>query len=273
MNTTAASSTAREFTATPVFEGMARAGYVARGVIWLLVGVLALRLAQGVGSQPSQQGAMRTIAHQPFGHALLVVLAIGLVGYSLWRIAQAFVGSTPEAGKHGAVERIGALASGIAYGIFAVIAIELLRSSAKVSSSTSSTRKATASALSWPAGRELVAVAGLVMLGVAAYQIYTGVTRKFLEYSKTGEMAPPIRTAFTAVGTAGMTARGVAFGLVGLFLLQAAKNANARDAVGLDGALYRVTNHAYGTLLLIFIALGLIAFGLYSLADARYRKI
>jgi hypothetical protein len=273
MNTTsAASSTAREFTATPFFEGMARAGYLARGAIYLLVGVLAFRLAEGVGSQPSQQGAMRTIAHQPFGHALLVLLAIGLVCYAIWRAAQAFVGRTPEAGQHSALDRIGALGSGIAYGVFAVIAIQLLRGSAKVAS-PNSTKKAAAGALTWPAGREIVAIAGLILLAVAAYQIYMGVSRKFLEDSKTGEMGPATRKAFTIVGTAGMTARGIAFGLMGLFALKAARDANAQDAVGLDGALYRVTTHAYGTVLLVLIALGLVAFGVYSIADARYRKI
>jgi hypothetical protein len=127
--------------------------------------------------------------------------------------------------------------------------------------------------LHWPAGRELVAAAGLVFIGIAVFQAYLGVSKKFLEYSKTGEMGHSTLRAFTAIGRVGLVARAVAFALIGLFTLKAARDYNPRDAVGLDGALTRLTHHAYGTTALIVVALGLIVFGAYSLADARYRKI
>jgi Domain of Unknown Function (DUF1206) len=274
MNTTSTvQSNAREFTATPAFEAAARAGYVARGIVYALIGVLAFRIAEGVGTQPaSQQGALREIAHQSFGHALLVLMAIGLAGYALWRAAQAFVGSTPEAGRHSALDRVAAVGSGIAYGAFCAIAISVLRGSSG-GNSTSSARKATAGVLGWPAGRELVGAAGLILIGIGAYQAYLGLSRKFLEDSKTAQMGPTVRKAFTATGVVGLCSRAVAFGLMGIFALKAAVDFNARDAVGLDGALYRLTHHAYGTIALIVVACGLIAFGIYSLADARYRKI
>jgi hypothetical protein len=266
-------SNAREFTATPAFEVAARAGYVARGLIYALIGMLAFRLAEGLGTQPpSQQGALRELAGQSFGHALLVLMAIGLAGYALWRAAQAFVGSTPEAGRHNALDRIAAVGSGIAYGAFCAIAISVLRGSSG-GNSTGSARKATAGVLGWPAGREIVGAAGLVLLGIAAYQAYTGLSRKFLEDSKTGLMRPAVRRAFTATGVVGLCARAVAFALMGIFALKAAIDFNPRDAVGLDGALYRLTHRAYGTVALIVVACGLIAFGVYSLVDARFRKI
>ena len=124
---TATRARAREATASPVFEGLARAGYLARGTIYILVGILAFQLANGVGSKPaSQQGALRTIADQTFGHALLLVMAVGLAGYAIFRLAQAFVGETPEAGKQSAFDRIGAAGSAVAYGTFCAIAISLL---------------------------------------------------------------------------------------------------------------------------------------------------
>ena len=118
MNTTA-QGTARAFTRTPLFEALARTGYAARGLIYIVIGALAFRLAQGVGGQPAnQKGALRTVAHQPFGHWILLAVAIGLAGYAIWRLTQAIVGTTPEAGKHSTFDRIGALGSAIAYGSF-----------------------------------------------------------------------------------------------------------------------------------------------------------
>ena len=273
MSMPSAPETARAFTSTKLFEGLARGGYAARGVIYVLIGILALRLARGVGTEKaSQQGALRTIAHQSFGRTLLVAMAIGLAGYALWRLAQALVGETPEAGKHDAKDRVAAVGSGIAYAAFCVIAISVLRGKSGGNSSSSS-RKATADALGWTGGRELVGLVGLVIIGIGAYQIYQGVAKRFLEDSKTGEMTAEVRRAFTYLGVAGHVARGVAFVLIGIFAIKAAIDYKPREAVGLDGALYRLTQHTYGSVALLVVALGLIAFGAYSLADARFRKI
>ena len=263
---------ATAFTQTALFEGLARAGYAARGVIYAMIGVLAIRIAQGTGTaRPNQQGAMQKIGHQPFGHAMLLLLAIGLGGYALWRLALALVGQTPEYGKHSAMDRVGAVGSAIAYAAFCLLAVSVLRGTAGSSASKPSTT--TAGVLHWTGGREIVAAAGILFLGVAAYQAYLGLSKKFLKYSKTAEMSPGVRTAFTRIGTAGLVARAVAFALIGAFVLKAAIDYTPRDAVGIDGALVRLTHHAYGTTALIVVAAGLILFGAYSLADARYRKI
>jgi hypothetical protein len=263
---------ATTFTETRLFALLARAGYVGRGVIYALIGVLAFRIAEGVGSaRPNQQGAMNKIAHQPFGHGLLVLLAIALGGYALWRLAQALIGHTPEYGRHSTVERIGAAGSFVAYAAFCILAITILRGSAANSSTKPS--KTTAGVLHWPAGREIVAGVGLLFLVIAAYQAYLGLSKKFLSYSKTYQMTRPTLKAFTAIGVVGLVARAVAFALIGLFTLKAARDYSPKDAVGIDGALTRLTHHAYGTTALIIVAIGLIVFGAYSLADARYRKI
>ncbi|HET6171680.1 MAG TPA: DUF1206 domain-containing protein [Gaiellales bacterium] len=272
MNANPVPRNATAFTETPIFEGLARAGYAARGVIYAMIGLLAIRLAQGTGTaRPNQQGAMQKIAHQHFGHALLVLLAIGLGGYAVWRLTQAAVGHTPEYGKHSAMDRVGAVGSGIAYGAFCVLAISVLRGTA--GNSSAKPRTSTAGVLHWPAGRELVAAAGVLFLLIAVYQTYLGLSKKFLKYSKTGEMSRSVLKVFTKIGVAGLVARAVAFALIGIFILKAAIDYTPRDAVGIDGALVRLTHHTYGTTALIVVAAGLIVFGAYSLADARYRKI
>lgn len=267
-------ATAHEFTRTPAFEALARAGYAARGAIYMVIGLLAIRLAEGFGNAApaSQQGALRTIAHQRYGNALLLVVAIGLGGYSLWRLTQALLGWTPEAGKHSTLDRVGAAGSGLAYGGLCLLSVGLLLGSPAAARSGNA-KKTTADVFGWPAGRALVAVAGIVFLVIAAYQIYQAVSRRFLDDSKIAEMGEGVRKAFTFLGISGLLARGVAFGLIGSFVLRAAIDYNAKQATGLDGALARLPTHSYGTASLYIVAAGLIAFGIYSLADARYRKI
>jgi hypothetical protein len=263
---------AESFTETPLFEGLARVGYAARGAIYALIGVLAIRLANGVSApRPNQQGAMHQIAQQRFGHALLLVVAIGLGGYALWRLAQALVGHTPEYGEHSKLDRIGAAGSAVAYGAFCLLAISVLRGTD--SNSSAQTKKTTADVFDWPAGRELIGAVGLLFIGIGIYQAYLGLSKKFLEYSKTAQMSHAVKRAFTAIGVVGLVARAVAFGLIGIFVLKAAIDYSPRDAVGIDGALAKLTQHAYGTTALFVVAAGLIAFGAYSFADARYRKI
>jgi hypothetical protein len=111
------------------------------------------------------------------------------------------------------------------------------------------------------------------MIAVALYQGYRGVTKKFLKDSKVEEMKPEVKKWITRVGTVGHLARMVVFGLVGIFLVKAAIDYNPRQAVGLDGALAKLTHYSYGPLLLGVVAAGLIAFAVYSLSDARYRRI
>jgi hypothetical protein len=266
---------AEGFVRTPLFEGLARAGYVARGLIYAIIGVLAIRLAEGISAKPaSQQGALQTLASQPFGHALLILMAIGLGGYAIWRLTQAVVGVTPEAGRHSTMDRIGALGSGIAYGTFCVLSISvLMHGSSAAAGSNQKPRDLTATAFTWPGGRLIVGIVGAVFLIVAIYQAYLGLSQRFLDDSKTFEMSPGVRKAFTWVGTFGLCARAVAFALIGIFIVQAARTYNAQETVGLDGALVRVTRQSYGPWLLGIVAVGLIAFGIYSIADAKFRKI
>jgi Domain of Unknown Function (DUF1206) len=264
--------TGGEFVRSRAFELLSRAGFVARGLIYAIIGILALKLALGQGGKlTNQQGALHTVANQPFGKVLLTLVAIGLGGYALWRFVRAAIGHGPE-GSDSGFERLAALASGIAYGAMCAIAVTILLG-AGGGGSSGSPKKAAAGVFSWPAGAWIVGIAGGVMLGVAFYQGYRGITKKFLEDSKVAEMGPRMKTWISRLGTIGHLARMVVFGLVGIFLIKAAIDYNPSKAVGLDGALAKIVHRSYGPFLLGVVAAGLIAFALYSLSDARYRKI
>jgi fumarate reductase subunit D len=254
------------------FEWLSRAGFAARGVIYVLIGVLAIRLALGHGGQnASQEGALQTIASQPFGKVLLILVAIGLGGYALWRLVHALLGHGPES-SDGTLDRIAALASGLVYAGLCALAVEVLGGSGG-GSSAGSPHKTAAGVLGWPGGTWLVGIAGVVFLGVAAYQGYRGVTKDFLKDSKTEEMSHRVRDWIEWAGTFGHLARAVVLALVGVFLIKAAVDFDPNKAVGLDGALAKLEHASYGPFLLAVVAAGLISFGVYSLSDARYRRI
>jgi Domain of Unknown Function (DUF1206) len=254
------------------FEILARAGFVARGLIYAIIGVLAFELAIGHGGKiTSQKGAMRTLEHQPGGHVLLILLAVGLGGYSMWRLFRAALGHGPEGADSG-IERLGALGSGLVYAAFCAIAVTLLIGSGSGSSSGNA-KKTAHDVFAWPAGRWIVGTAGVVMVGVGIYQLIRGVMRKFLDDDKTEKMSPAFKTFFTWFGTVGHVARAIVFGLIGAFLLKAAIDYKANEAIGLNGALAKLYDQPYGPELLGVVAAGLVAFGVFSLTEARYRRI
>jgi hypothetical protein len=255
---------------TRQFEWLARAGLAARAVVYAIIGVLALKLALGDGGKATnQQGALKTIADRPFGKTLLVIVAIGLAGYALWRLARAALGHGPEQSDSG-MDRLAALASGIAYTILCVTAVKILTGA---STGSGTPKKATGGVLDWTGGPWLVGIAGVVLIGVAAYQAHKGLTEKFLDDSKTGQMSRGVQRAFTALGIFGHVARAVVFTLVGYGLIRAAIDYDPQKAVGLDGALRKLQDASYGPWLLGLVAAGLIGFAAYSAADARYRKV
>jgi hypothetical protein len=255
---------------SPAMGWLARAGLVSRGVVYAIIGVLALKLALGDGGKATnQQGALRTIAATSFGTALLVLMAIGLAGYAAWRLVRAAVGHGAEQRDSGS-DRLSALASGVAYTVLCIAAIKILVG-AQTGSGTP--KKATGGVLDWTGGPVLVAIAGAVLIGVAAYQAYKGAARKFLEDSKTEEMGPRVEQGYTVLGMFGHFARAVIFALIGYGLIKAAIDYDAQKAVGLDGALRKLAHASYGPVLLGLVAAGLIGFAAYSLADARYRKV
>jgi hypothetical protein len=255
------------------FEWLARAGLVARGVVYGIIGVLAIKVALGDGGETTnQQGALQTIAQQPFGKVLLALMAIGLFGYAVWRLVRAAIGHGPEASDD-TKDRIAGAVSGIAYGALCVTALSILFNSGSSGGSSGNPDKTTGGVLGWPGGQVIVALAGLIFIGVAVDQAIKGIKKKFLEDSKTGEMSPQMRKVFTAVGVFGHLARGVVFALIGWFLFRAAIEFDPDKAVSLDGALTALGQSSYGPVLLGIVAAGLVGFGAYSVLDGRYRRV
>lgn len=252
------------------FEVLARTGFAARAAIYAIIGVLAVELALGVGGRTTnQKGALRLIAAQPFGQVLLTLVAVALAGYALWRLSHALLGHGPES-SDSTFDRLAALGSGVVYAGMCALAVEILLGSG---GSSSNAQKTTAGVLGWPAGTWIVGIAGVVLVCVGAYQGYRAITHDFLKDSKTEEMAPTVRAWIKWIGTVGHLARMAVFALVGVFLMVAAVDYDPHKAVGLDGALAKLSHQAYGRVLLGVVATGLVAFALYSLSDARYRRI
>jgi len=265
-----ARSASERFVNTPLFAILSRAGFVARALVYGIIGLLAFELVVGHGGKiTNQQGALRTVEQRSFGHVLLALLAIGLGGYALWRLLRAFLGHGREGADKG-IDRLGALGSGIVYALMCAVAVQIL---AGPGTSGGNTKKTASDVFGWPAGRWLVGAAGLVLAGVAVYQFIRGVRHKFLDDSKTEQMPRVVKTWFTILGTIGHVARAVVFALVAVFLLKAAYDYKANEAIGLDGALAKLYDGAYGSWLLGAVAAGLIAFSCFSLVEARYRRI
>jgi hypothetical protein len=256
----------------PEFVWLARVGLVARGVVYGVVGILALKLAVGSGGKATtQRGALMTIAREPFGEALLIAMALGLGCYALWRLVRAGIGHGTQQ-KDSGFQRVAGVVSGVAYAALCVTAVKIL-TGASSSGGSNSPKQTTAGVLNWTGGTVIVGVVGAILIGVALGQGYKGVSKKFLDTSKTEEMSREVKRGFTAIGVFGHLARMVVFGLIGYGLIKAAIDYDPRKAIGLDGALNKLSHNSYGPFLLGVVAAGLIGFALYSIADARYRKI
>jgi Domain of Unknown Function (DUF1206) len=258
------------FADSQAFEWLARGGLVARGVIYAVIGILAVKLALGDGGKTTDQnGALQTIARQPFGKALLSIVTIGLAGYAIWRLLRAAIGRGPESSDD-TKDRLDGAWSGISYALLCVTAVSILIGSG---GSSGSPDQSTGGVLGWPGGQVVVVIAGLVAIGAGIEQGWKGISRTFLEDSKTEEMSESVERVFTALGGFGHAARMVVFTLVGYFFIRAALDYNPHKAVSLDGALTALSHASYGPVLLGVVALGLIGFAAYSIADARYRRV
>jgi hypothetical protein len=250
---------------------LARVGLVAKGISFGIVGALALELALGRGGKStSREGALAAVAREGWGKLLLWGLAAGFAAYVLWRLAQAFFERDEEESKRW-VKRIGYLGRAAIYSSLTYTAIKLATGSAADESQNERARKTTAEILSWPAGTWLVVLGGAIIVGVGLFNGYRGVTRKFTDRWQ-GEGGDVGRWA-TRIGVVGLLARFVVFALIGGFAIKAAADYKPREAVGLDGALQKLTHQSYGPWLLGVTAAGLIAYAIFCFADARYRRV
>ena len=260
------------------YSWLARIGLVAKGVSYGIVGVLAVQLALGGGGKAtSRQGALATLAEEPLGRVLLAVLAAGFAAYAIWRFVQAFAEREDEGDAKGEAKkwgkRAGYVGRGAIYAGLTFTTLKLLAGSGAGESQNQQAKQNTATVLDWPAGRWIVGLAGLAVAGAGAWNVYRGLARKFEKKWRIGSMSDVERRWGARAGILGHLARGVVFGLIGVFLTKAAIEYDPREAIGLDGALHKLAGTSYGPWLLGLTAVGLICYGLYCLADARYRDV
>lgn len=264
---------------SPWTDRLARLGFCARGLVYAIVGVIALQIAWGGRDQAqnaSKDGALREIAERPLGGPLLAVLAVGMAGYALWRASEAVWGKRDEEDNaKRSAKRLGSAAKAVFYGAITVSTVRFMTSGPRAQGAGGDHREETLTArvLGWPAGQLLVGGVGLAIIASALYVTYRGLAQKFDKRLDTSEMGPVSGRVVDVLGTVGMAAKGLVFGLAGFLLLKAAIDFDPDQATGLDGTLKAIAHQTYGQALLTATAIGIIAYGLYSIAEARYRQL
>jgi hypothetical protein len=260
--------------ANPWLVRFGRFGYAAKGVVYVIIGALAATGALRGGQPADSRGALTEIVRQPFGSTMLGVVAAGLAGYALWRLLMALMDTENKGSElKGLAVRFGYGCIALVYAGLSYSAVQLVLGYGAGKGSDETSKEWTARFMALPFGRWLVGLAGLGVIGFGAWQCYKGLSARFRKRLKTGEMADMTDRLATRAGQVGLTARGVVFGIIGAFLIQAALHAKAREARGLGGALLALEQSPYGPWLLGAVALGLVVYGLYMFVEARYRRM
>jgi uncharacterized protein DUF1206 len=260
------------------YAWLARGGLVAKGVSYGIVAALAIGVAIGTGGETtSRQGALATLAQETWGKIALIILAAGFAAYALWRFIQAFAEREDDDDKKATLKkwgkRAGYVGRGLIYASLTFTTVKLLVDAGQQQSQSAKAQQTTATVLDWPAGRWLVGIGGLCVLGAGLWNAYRAITKKFEDKWRTGEMSETERTWGGRAGVVGHLARAVVFALIGIFVIKAALEYDPSEAIGLDGALQKVADAAYGPYLLGLTAAGLLCYGLFCLVDARYRDV
>jgi len=256
-------------------EGLERWGYVARGVLYIIMGSLALQLAMGAGGQAADPlGALRLIARQPYGKVLLVAMVVGLAGYSLWGLVRALFDPLNKGhNAKGLATRASYLVSAISYGVLIIPALQLLGIQVPGGRPSGNPRDITAQLMSKPYGLMLVYLFGLFWLVAGVAQFVTAYRTTFMRDLRTLKMSATERYWARVIGRIGYAARGVVYLMISLFVARAASTANPQQAQGFGGALLKLAQGPYGQLLLGLVAAGLVLFGIYSVLSARWYTI
>ncbi|MGW4771824.1 DUF1206 domain-containing protein [Nocardia sp. NPDC004278] len=254
-----------------VFERSARAGFVVSGIVHLIIGYIAIRIALGgTAGTADQSGAMTELAAKPGGVAALWGCVAAFLLMALWRLAEAALGSSskPDADskKSKAFDRIKAAGLAVAYFAFALSALGFARGRGQSSSDQST--GITARMMHTTTGTITLIAGGLIIIAIGGYHVYKGVRQNFLEDLE-GTTSDLVRR----LGTVGYIAKGLAIAAVGLLVILAVSRSEPDKAAGLDGAFKTVGAQPYGAVLLIVSGLGIITYGLYSFAMARYTKM
>ena len=261
---------ARRASDSPAAHILARAGLTARGVIYLLIGWVAVLVALGHSSREAdQQGALQLLAGKPYGLVSLWLLGIGFAAYALWRLSEAAFGVTGE--PAGAGPRLISLGRAVIYAGFAYLTYKVISGSQR--SQSRQQQDITATAMRHAEGRWLVGIAGLIVVVIGLVLVSQGARRKFMKYLRTSQMSPRTRRVVELLGMIGTIARGLVFALAGALVIDAAITHKPSESGGVDKALLTLRNQPAGEFLMLLAALGLAVFGIYGLCEARWRRV
>ena len=269
-----ARSAGRRAADSSALRWLARAGFAARGVNYILVGWIAIQAAFGNSSQQADKsGALQEIASTPVGGVLLWLLAVGFIGMALWQLSVVAFGMS-ESSEHGDNEAATRLAALGRAAVYAVIAWSVLKFA--VGNGTQSSDKEsvdlTATLLKYPFGQVLVVIIGLALVGGGVYIAYAAWKEKFREGMELGQ-AGRLRRVVEWLGKFGGLARGAVFVTAGVFLVVAAVQHNPQQAKGVDSSLRTLASTPLGPWLLVLVAIGLVMFGLFSVCQAKWQRL
>ncbi|MHB8587439.1 MAG: DUF1206 domain-containing protein [Candidatus Dormibacteraceae bacterium] len=260
--------------ASPALELLERLGYVVRGALYAVMGLLALQIVFSVagGQTTDLTGSLVVLIRNPFGKLVLIVAAIGLTAYSLWGFTRAIYDPLHRGSDApGYVARLGFVSSALSYGAIVIFALQLLAGSGATTADR--TQTTVASVLTHPAGGLLTILIGLVVIGMALGQFLEAYRATFARDLKGAEMSATARNTAVTLGRFGMFARGVIFLVIGWFVVQAGIHHDPAKAQGFSGAFVFLLAQPFGRILLGLVALGLVALGLHSFACARWVRL
>jgi hypothetical protein len=263
------------FSAVPVgkeawFEKFLRFGFISKGIIYCLMGVLAVLAAAGLGAKnPSKGEAFEVIYEQPFGKVILALLVVGMLGYVTLRIFQCVKDSDNKGDSmKGIATRAGYGFSALIYMGLGIYVVKLLTNGP--GGEGDSRQFVVTKILAWPAGEWIIGIAALIMIGSAINQIYKGISKNFMK--KITLLKSNMEEWFKRTGVVGYISRGIVLGIVGYLLLHAALTHNPKEAKGSEQAFQFIEN-TFGSFLMGVVAAGLVAYGVFMFVKARYQKI
>lgn len=265
---------ARKVAASHTFELLTRLGYGVRGLIYITMGLLAIQVVLGKGGGlASPQSAIATIGKQPAGLLLLWIVLIGLISYSLWGVVRAVLDPLSKGNDtKGLLARFGFLISAFGYAVMVLPTYGFIMGASQATS-PSQTEKIITAVIAMPRGRWAIGLIGLAVVVAGLYQIYLGFSSKFERQFQVYALTPKEVKLTTNIARFGTSARGVVLAVVGSLVMLAAYQANPSQPVGMDTALATLLHQPYGIWLLGIIALGLIAFGFYSMLSAIWFRL
>ena len=259
---------------SPPMRFLARAGFFARGLMYVVIGWIAVEIAFGKTSQQADRsGALETLGRTPAGEIALWVLVVGFFGMALWRLSQALFDKS-EADRRKAVwSRVVNVSKAAVYAVLGYGVVDFAIGAGSPPSTDKQSVDATATLMRHPGGRALIIVIGLVLIGTGLYLAYQAWRERFDDTLQLNKMRPAVRRVVEWLGRIGGIARGVVFLIAGVFLIVAAADSNPGQAKGIDSSLRELAATPLGPWLLVLVALGLIMYGLYSWCVARWRRV